>query len=108
MPLSGVPRQEISDLRGFQHVGIVGDDYVGMKPTMQVQVGDRVLKGQCLFEDKNNAGVRFTAPATGTVTAIERGEKRKFESLAIEVDWNSEQQETFDCFVRFHKVTCDV
>ena len=98
VPLSGAPRQEISDLRGFQHVGLIGDDYVGMKPTMQVKVGDRVLKGQCLFEDKNNSGVRFTAPATGTVTAIERGEKRKFESLAIEVDWNSDQQETFECF----------
>ena len=63
VPVAGVPQQEISELSGFRHVGLVGDDYVGLKPTMHVKVGDRVLKGQCLFEDKNNAGVRFTAPA---------------------------------------------
>ena len=108
VPVSGAPQQEISNLGSFQHVGLVGDDYIGMKPTMHVKVGDRVLKGQCLFEDKNNAGVRFTAPATGTVTAIERGAKRKFESLAIEVDWNSDQQEKFEHFDQVDLSTLDV
>ena len=98
VPVSGLPQQQISNLSGFRHVGLVGDDYLGMKPTMHVTIGERVLKGQCLFEGKNNPGVRFTSPVTGTVTAIERGQKRKFESLAIEVDWNAEEQETFESF----------
>jgi Na+-transporting NADH:ubiquinone oxidoreductase subunit A len=30
----------------------LGDDYLGMRPSMLVQEGDRVIKGQALFEDK--------------------------------------------------------
>lgn len=107
VPISGLPEQQISNLGGLRHVGLVGDDYVGLKPTMHVTVGDRVLKGQRLFEDKNNAGVWFTSPATGTVTAIKRGPKRKFESLAIEIDWNSEEQETFEVYGQEYLGTLD-
>lgn len=66
-------------------VALLGNDYVGMRPTMLVQEGDRVRKGQPLFEDKKTPGVRYTAPATGTVRAIHRGERRVFESLVIDV-----------------------
>ena len=98
VPISGVPLEEISSVRPPRHVALLGDDYIGMKPTMHAQVGDRVRKGQRLFEDKNNTGVWFTAPATGTVKAIVRGAKRKFESLVIEVDHDSQEQEKFDAF----------
>ena len=43
---------------------------------MKVREGDVVKKGQVLFEDKKNPGVVFTAPASGTITVINRGEKR--------------------------------
>jgi len=33
-------------------VAILGQDYVGMKPTMEVKEGDRVKLGQTLFTDK--------------------------------------------------------
>jgi|GEM_PF-1560 Na+-transporting NADH:ubiquinone oxidoreductase subunit A len=107
VPVSGLPQQQVSSLSSPQHVGFVGDDYVGMKPTMHVKMGDRVRKGQSLFEDKNNPGAWFTSPATGTVTAIERGKKRKFESLAIEVDWAAEEQQTFDVFEEAKLSTLD-
>jgi Na+-transporting NADH:ubiquinone oxidoreductase subunit A len=57
-----------------------------MKPTMAVREGDRVKLGQLLFTDKKNPGVQFTAPATGIVVAINRGERRAFQSLVIDVD----------------------
>ena len=38
-----------------------------MKPTMQVQQGDRVKLGQVLFVDKKTPGVKYTAPAAGGV-----------------------------------------
>ena len=47
-----------------------------MKPTMQVQAGDTVRRGQTLFADKNLAGVVYTAPAAGTVSAVNRGDRR--------------------------------
>jgi len=94
LPISGEPEQATSDSPPVRHVALVGDDYVGMKPTMVVAVGDRVRLGQVVFTDKKTSGVQYTAPAAGTVSAINRGAKRKFESLVIEVD--GDDQETFD------------
>lgn len=57
-----------------------------MKPTMAVQVGDRVKLGQVLFSDKKTPGVVFTAPGAGTVSAIHRGEQRVLQSVVIDLD----------------------
>ena len=86
LPIEGDPEQKISDGQPVRTVAILGSDYVGMKPTMQVAVGDRVKAGEILFSDKKIEGVVYTAPASGTVTAINRGERRVFQSLIIEID----------------------
>ncbi len=57
-----------------------------MRPTMYVKVADRVKKGQVIFEDKKNPGVKFTAQAAGVVKEINRGEKRVLQSVVIDVD----------------------
>ncbi len=88
VPIVGEPAQDIVDGPDIKQVGLVADDYIGMKPTMLVQVGDRVKLGQAVFTDKKTEGVIFTAPAAGMVSQINRGEKRKFESLVIDVDGN--------------------
>lgn len=67
-------------------VAVLGEEYIGMRPSMAVQEGDRVLKGQTLFEDKKNPGVRITAPASGIVSAIHRGERRVLQSVVIDID----------------------
>ena len=84
------PEQRIEDARPVRHVAILGTDYVGMKPTMEVQEGNKVKLGQLLFTDKKIDGVRFTAPASGEVVAINRGEKRRLLSVVIKVDENEE------------------
>ncbi len=94
LPIAGEPEQAISASPPIKHVALVADDYVGMKPTMVVAEGDRVRLGQVVFTDKKTPGVQYTAPAAGTVTAVNRGAKRKFESLVIEID--GDDQETFD------------
>ncbi|WP_108124417.1 Na(+)-translocating NADH-quinone reductase subunit A [Saccharospirillum mangrovi] len=86
LPISGAPRQEISDGRPVSTVALVGYDYNGMKPTMLVREGDRVKLGQPVFTDKKSEGIVFTAPASGIVKAINRGARRVFQSLVIEVD----------------------
>jgi len=85
LPISGEPEQRIEASPAVTRVAIIGDDYVAMKPTMLVAEGDSVMLGQPLMEDKKNPGVLFTSPAAGTVSAINRGAKRKFESLVIDV-----------------------
>jgi len=86
LPLAGEPAQAIDVAVAPGRVALVGADYVGLKPTMLVQPGDRVLRGTPLFEDKKTPGVRFVAPAAGTVAAIHRGEMRTFQSIVIDVD----------------------
>jgi Na+-transporting NADH:ubiquinone oxidoreductase subunit A len=67
-----------------------------MKPTMAVREGDRVTRGQVLFSDKKNPGVVFTAPAPGKVVAVNRGERRVFQSLVIDV--SGAKSETFESY----------
>ncbi|MBG0691031.1 Na(+)-translocating NADH-quinone reductase subunit A [Enterobacter hormaechei] len=96
LPISGVPEQHVTTGASIHHVAIVGDDYVGMRPAMLVQEGDRVIKGQALFEDKKNPGVMFTAPASGTVAAIHRGERRVLQSVVNQIEGDEKRE-----FARF-------
>ena len=86
LPISGEPTQQISEGPSIRTVGVVGADYHGMKPSMAVQVGDRVAKGQVLFTDRKNEGVLYTAPAAGVVSAINRGAKRRLLSVVIDIE----------------------
>ena len=86
IPISGTPEQKIRPGNPIRQVALIGDDYIGMKPTMLVNPGDRVVVGQKLFTDKKNEGVIFTSPGCGTVNSVNRGERRKFESLVIDLD----------------------
>lgn len=94
MPISGIPLQQILPSATPRHVAIMGDDYIGMRPTMLVQEGDSVTKGQALFEDKKNPGVLFTAPASGTVVAIHRGERRVLQSVVIRLEGDRQREFT--------------
>ncbi|MEZ5567327.1 MAG: Na(+)-translocating NADH-quinone reductase subunit A [Halioglobus sp.] len=86
IPIAGNPRQIIESAPAARAVALIGFDSVGMKPTMEVAEGDRVKLGQLLFTDKKTTGVRYTAPAAGVVTAINRGARRVLQSVVIEVD----------------------
>jgi Na+-transporting NADH:ubiquinone oxidoreductase subunit A len=86
LPISGAPDQVISEGPSTRSVAVIGFDYVGMKPTMLVKEGDRVTTGQAIFADKKTEGVIYTAPATGVIAAINRGEKRVLQSVVIDVE----------------------
>jgi len=93
LPISGAPRQEVSDGPPVDTVAVLGPDYVGMKPTMMVQVGDRVKEGQVLFSDKKTPGVLYTSPGCGEVVAVHRGAKRALQSVVIRI--TGDDAETF-------------
>ncbi len=90
LPIAGEPRQDIEGGPAIRTVALVGDDYYGMKPTMEVVEGDTVKLGQLLFTDKKTEGVKYTSPGAGKVVAVNRGAKRKFESVVIELDGEDE------------------
>lgn len=99
LPIKGAPEQTISDGNTATRVAILGEEYVGMRPTMHIQVGDTVKKGQVLFEDKKNPGVKFTAPAAGEVVEVNRGAKRVLQSVVIKINGNDS--------VAFDKIAAD-
>lgn len=96
VPIAGTPAQVIQNGPAVRSVALLGNDYVGMKPTMRVKEGERVKLGQVLFEDKKNPGVLFTSPGSGTVLAINRGERRVLQSVVIDLEGSEE--ETFTAF----------
>ena len=83
VPLAGSPSIQV-DTKETSRVGLVGADYIGMRPTMLVSEGDAVEAGQPLFEDKKTPGLLFTAPVAGKVVEVNRGEKRTFQTVVIE------------------------
>ena len=93
LPIEGAPRQVIEAGATVRTVALIGFDYIGMKPTMNVQEGDRVKLGQVLFSDKKTVGVKYTSPGAGIVSAINRGDKRAFQSVVIDLD--GEEEVTF-------------
>lgn len=83
LPIVGAPSSVLEDAPAVASVAILADDYPFMRPKMHVQVGDKVTRGQLLFEDRKTEGVRFCAPGAGTVRAINRGERRALQSVVI-------------------------
>ncbi len=86
IPLVGAPSGELDTAVTTRAAALLGADYHGMKPTMAIQVGDVVKRGDLLFTDKKCEGVRYTSPAGGRVSAINRGAKRAFQSVVVEID----------------------
>ena len=85
LPITGAPSDRIDDGPPPRRVALVAADYVGLRPTMHVAPGDTVARGQLCFEDKTMPGVRYTAPAAGTVVAVNRGDRRALQSVVIDV-----------------------
>lgn len=62
------------------------DCFVGVKPKVVVKEGDKVKAGDALFVNKDYPEVKFASPVSGTVTMVERGERRKVLSVRVAAD----------------------
>ena len=90
LPIKGKPEQTISLSKDPSTIALLGPDYVGMKPTMEVRVADKVKLGQVLFTDKKNPALKYTSPGAGEIVSIHRGEKRALLSIIIKLYGNEE------------------
>jgi Na+-transporting NADH:ubiquinone oxidoreductase subunit A len=87
IPLAGSPAQMVDEaVPDIRSVALLGPDTVGLRPRMEVEVGDAVALGQTLYRDRNNPDVRFTAPGAGRVEAINRGARRSLQSVVIALE----------------------
>lgn len=83
--LAGAPQQVIGEVAPPSRVGVIAADYPGLRAKLAVGEGDVVERGQLLFEDRANPGVRYTAPGAGRIEAIHRGARRVFRAVVIEL-----------------------
>jgi len=88
--LAGVAKKEKIAIKSGNVYALQPDDFEGVKPKVVVKEGDKVKAGDALFVNKAYPEVKFASPVSGTVTLIERGERRKVLSVQVEVDAKQE------------------
>jgi Na+-transporting NADH:ubiquinone oxidoreductase subunit A len=91
--MEGKPRQTVREAGKVASVAISGHDFPDVRPEFSVEPGDKVRAGQTVFTDRRRPEIAFTAPATGAVTAINRGRRRALDSLVIRIE--SDETVTF-------------
>ena len=84
--LKGRATAEITSVKGSGEYALVPDDFVGMKPKVVVKEGDVVKAGDALLTDKLHPEVKFVSPVGGTVSLVERGDRRKLLSVRVKPD----------------------
>lgn len=98
IPIEGAPQQSVSDGAAVSSVAVLGGDYPGLSPAMQVGEGDRVRLGQALFVDRRRPSVIVTSPGSGVVAEVNRGARRALLSVVIRLD--GDEEETFPSWPR--------
>lgn len=81
--LEGKAPEQLADAPLAAEYALSPLDFEGVTPKLLVKVGDEVKAGTPLFFNKYNERVLFTSPVSGTVAAINRGEKRKVLSVTV-------------------------
>lgn len=86
LPVEGAAALRITDARHIATYAMKPTDYVGLVPRLLVAEGDAVAAGDALFCNKEDERIRFTAPVSGHVKAVVRGEKRRLLAVVVEKD----------------------
>lgn len=90
IPISGSPSLDVSKSMVPATVAVCPDGIRGLLPRLLVKEGDRVLCGSPVIADKKNPDIILTAPASGIVKEVVRGEKRKLLAVLIQTDAQQE------------------
>lgn len=95
--LAGRAEKTIVALKPDGTFALRPDSFEGIKPKVLVKEGDKVKVGEALFINKAYPNVKFSSPVSGTVSLVERGDRRKLLSVRIEAD---KEQEFIDFGVK--------
>ncbi len=91
--LAGKASPKIAEVEPPETVSIKPTDFHGVyMPKVMVKEGDTVKAGTALFHDKKFEKIVFTAPVSGEVVEIKRGEKRKLLEVKILADKKSDHE----------------
>ncbi len=84
--LEGEAAKELMSAAQATQYAISPLDFESVAPKLLVKVGDKVEAGSPLFYNKENSRIIFSSPVSGTVSAINRGEKRKILNIVVDAD----------------------
>ena len=88
--LKGKASETVANIDCQGEFALVPDDFCGLKPKVTVKEGDAVKVGDALFCDKLHSEVKFVSPVSGTVSLVERGDRRKLLSVRVKSDGKKE------------------
>jgi Na+-transporting NADH:ubiquinone oxidoreductase subunit A len=80
----GKPSPDIEDYANPQLFAVYPCEFEGLKPRLKVATGDRVKRGDILFENKKYTKMLFRSPCCGTIKAINLGARRAPFEILIE------------------------
>ena len=96
----GKPAKELDITTQATHFAVQPINFLGMSPIPKVVVekGDEVKAGDLLFFDKKRPEIKYVAPVSGEIVAVNRGEKRSIKEVIILADKEMQYRsfETFD------------
>lgn len=91
--LKGAPVQELISVAEPKLYALMPSDFTRVTPKVVVKPEDSVKAGDPLFIDKNIPELQFVSPVSGTVVAVNRGERRRVLSVVVESDGKFESVE---------------
>jgi Na+-transporting NADH:ubiquinone oxidoreductase subunit A len=84
--MEGAAEKVLAKAPASENYAVRPSDYKGLVPRLCVRQGDAVKAGTPVFVDKSRPEIRFVSPVSGTVAAINRGERRKLLEVQIKAD----------------------
>lgn len=93
--IAGTPIQTILDSSKIQHVALLGQEYVAMRPSILVQEGDTVKKGRHYLKINRTLGLFSRHQPAGRIISINRGERRILQLVVIALEDSGARQLAF-------------
>ncbi len=97
--VDGKPKPKIEDGAAPQQFVVYPAEFEGIKPRLKVSAGDRIKRGDILFENKKNEKMLFRSPCCGTIAAVNLGARRAPIEILIE-PVELEESVTFEAYTR--------
>ncbi len=86
IPIEGAVTSDTIEEIAADVFGLLGGDYIGLKPRILVEEGQAIGAGTPVMIHKDLPDVQIVAPVSGRVKAINRGARRKLISVEITAD----------------------
>ena len=88
IPVSGVADLSVKKVTGGP-AAVCPGNFKGLSPRLLLKEGDKVLAGSPVVSDKNHPEILLTAPLSGQVKSIVRGDRRSLVAIEIDPDGNN-------------------